>query len=34
ALAVVESICGRAVADETAHYMDYPRTRPVSPATS
>jgi len=34
ALAVVESLCGRAVADETAHYMDYPRTRPVSPATS
>ena len=34
ALSVVESLCGRAVADETAHYMDYPRTRPVSPATS
>jgi transcriptional regulator GlxA family with amidase domain len=25
ALAVVQSLCGRAVADETAHYMDYPR---------
>jgi transcriptional regulator GlxA family with amidase domain len=27
ALAVVESICGRAVADETAHYIEYPRER-------
>ena len=34
ALAVVETLCGRAVADETAHYMDYPRPRPVSPARS
>jgi hypothetical protein len=22
---VVESLCGRAVADETAHYIEYPR---------
>jgi transcriptional regulator GlxA family with amidase domain len=27
ALAVVESICGRAVADETAKYIEYPRER-------
>jgi len=27
AFAVVESICGRAVADETAKYIEYPRTR-------
>ena len=27
AFAVVESICGRAVADETAHYIEYPRAR-------
>jgi transcriptional regulator GlxA family with amidase domain len=27
ALAVVEAICGRAVADETAHYIEYPRER-------
>jgi transcriptional regulator GlxA family with amidase domain len=27
---VVEQLCGRAVADETAHYIDYPRHRPVS----
>jgi transcriptional regulator GlxA family with amidase domain len=26
ALAVVESLCGRAVADETARYIEYPRT--------
>ena len=25
AFAVVESICGKAVADETAHYIEYPR---------
>ena len=31
ALAVVESLCGRAVADETAHYMDYPRVRAGPP---
>jgi transcriptional regulator GlxA family with amidase domain len=31
ALAVVESMCGRAVADETAHYMDYPRVRAGPP---
>jgi hypothetical protein len=24
---VVEQICGRAVADETAHYIEYPRAR-------
>ena len=27
AFAVVEQICGRAVADETAHYIEYPRAR-------
>ena len=27
AFAMVESICGRAVADETAKYIEYPRTR-------
>jgi transcriptional regulator GlxA family with amidase domain len=27
ALAVVESLCGRAVADETARYIEYPRDR-------
>jgi transcriptional regulator GlxA family with amidase domain len=31
ALAVVESLCGRSVADETAHYMDYPRTVRAGP---
>jgi len=25
AFALVEEICGRAVADETAHYIEYPR---------
>ena len=25
AFSVVEAICGKAVADETAHYIDYPR---------
>lgn len=34
ALAIVESVCGRAVADETAHYMDYPRASPLNPARS
>jgi transcriptional regulator GlxA family with amidase domain len=27
AFAVVESVCGRAVADETAKYIEYPRPR-------
>jgi hypothetical protein len=27
AFAVVEQVCGRAVADETAHYIEYPRAR-------
>ena len=27
AFAVVETLCGRAVADETAHYIEYPRHR-------
>jgi len=34
ALAMVELLCGRAVADETAHYMDYPRVRSITPARS
>jgi transcriptional regulator GlxA family with amidase domain len=27
AFAVVEALCGKAVADETAHYIEYPRAR-------
>src|ERR1043166_6412116 len=28
ALSIIESICGRAVADETAKYIEYPRLSP------
>jgi transcriptional regulator GlxA family with amidase domain len=30
AFTIVERLCGREVADETARYLEYPRARPAS----
>jgi len=30
AFTLVERLCGKDVADETAHYIEYPRSRDVS----